>query len=38
MSKVRTFWRGSDQSEKVPLIVLGVCVAILIGVLIFRLF
>jgi hypothetical protein len=33
---MRNFWRASDKSEKVPLIVLGVCLLILVAVLAFR--
>ena len=36
MPDIRSFWKVSDKSEKVPLIVLCVCLLILIGILVFR--
>ena len=31
-----TLWKGMDKGEKVPIIVLAVCLAVLIAILIFR--
>ncbi len=36
MDGMRNFWKRSDRSEKVPLLVLCLCVAVLIGLLLFR--
>ncbi len=36
MAGMRSFWKNSDRSEKVPVLVLCLCVAVLIGLLLFR--
>ncbi len=36
MTGMRSFWKSSDKSEKVPLLVLCLCVTVLIALLLFR--